>query len=121
MNLNWSIKSRISWRPSWRFIPPGPRLGDVVVEAKGISKAFGDNVLCENVEFSLPKGGIVGVIGPNGAGKTTMFRMIIGKEKPDSGTIRSARRSAGLLRGPGPIAGSQQNRLRNYFRTGRTR
>ncbi|WHZ23872.1 MAG: Energy-dependent translational throttle protein EttA [Nitrospira sp.] len=70
------------------YIPPGPRLGDVVVEAKGIGKAFGDNVLYENVEFSLPKGGIVGVIGPNGAGKTTMFRMIIGKEKPDSGTIR---------------------------------
>jgi ATP-binding cassette ChvD family protein len=70
------------------YIPPGPRLGDLVVEAKGISKAFGDNVLYENVEFSLPKGGIVGVIGPNGAGKTTMFRMIIGKEKPDSGTIR---------------------------------
>ncbi len=70
------------------YIPPGPRLGDVVVEAKGISKAFGENVLYENVEFSLPKGGIVGVIGPNGAGKTTMFRMIIGKEKPDSGTIR---------------------------------
>ena len=70
------------------YIPPGPRLGDVVVEAKGISKAFGDNVLYENVEFSLPKGGIVGVVGPNGAGKTTMFRMIIGKEKPDSGTIR---------------------------------
>ena len=70
------------------YIPPGPRLGDVVVEAKGISKAFGDNVLYENVEFSLPKGGIVGVIGPNGAGKTTMFRMIIGKDKPDSGTIR---------------------------------
>ncbi|MCC6964745.1 MAG: energy-dependent translational throttle protein EttA [Nitrospira sp.] len=70
------------------YIPPGPRLGDVVVEAKGISKAFGDNVLYENVEFSLPKGGIVGVIGPNGAGKTTMFRMIIGKEKPDAGTIK---------------------------------
>ena len=70
------------------YIPPGPRLGDLVVEAKGISKAFGDNVLYENVEFSLPKGGIVGVVGPNGAGKTTMFRMIIGKEKPDSGTIR---------------------------------
>lgn len=70
------------------YIPPGPRLGDVVVEAKGISKAFGDNVLYENVEFSLPKGGIVGVVGPNGAGKTTMFRMIIGKEKPDTGSIR---------------------------------
>jgi energy-dependent translational throttle protein EttA len=70
------------------YIPPGPRLGDVVVEAKGISKAFGDNVLYENVNFSLPKGGIVGVIGPNGAGKTTMFKMIIGKEKPDAGSIR---------------------------------
>lgn len=70
------------------YIPPGPRLGDLVVEAKGVSKAYGDKVLYENVEFSLPKGGIVGVIGPNGAGKTTMFRMIIGKEKPDSGTIR---------------------------------
>lgn len=70
------------------YIPPGPRLGDVVVEAKGISKAFGENVLYDNVEFSLPKGGIVGVIGPNGAGKTTMFRMIIGKEKPDTGTIK---------------------------------
>jgi len=70
------------------YIPPGPRLGDVVVEAQGISKAYGDKVLYENVNFSLPKGGIVGVIGPNGAGKTTMFRMIIGKEKPDAGTIK---------------------------------
>ncbi len=70
------------------YIPPGPRLGDVVVEAKGLSKAYGDKVLYENVNFSLPKGGIVGVIGPNGAGKTTMFRMIIGKEKPDTGTIK---------------------------------
>ena len=70
------------------YIPPGPRLGDVVIEAKGISKAFGDNLLYENVEFSLPKGGIVGVIGPNGAGKTTMFKMIIGKEKPDAGSIK---------------------------------
>jgi len=70
------------------YIPPGPRLGDVVVEAKGVSKAYGDKVLYENVNFNLPKGGIVGVIGPNGAGKTTMFRMIIGKEKPDAGTIK---------------------------------
>src|SRR2546426_5199145 len=70
------------------YIPPGPRLGDVVVEAKGVSKAYGDKVLYENVNFSLPKGGIVGVIGPNGAGKTTMFRMIIGSEKPDAGTIK---------------------------------
>jgi ATP-binding cassette ChvD family protein len=70
------------------YIPPGPRLGDVVVEAKGVSKAFEDKVLYENVTFSLPKGGIVGVIGPNGAGKTTMFRMIIGKEKPNEGMIK---------------------------------
>jgi energy-dependent translational throttle protein EttA len=70
------------------YIPPGPRLGDVVIEANGISKAFGDNVLYENVNFSLPKGGIVGVVGPNGAGKTTMFKMIIGKEKPDAGAIK---------------------------------
>ena len=70
------------------YIPPGPRLGDVVVEAKGISKAFTDKVLYENVNFNLPKGGIVGVVGPNGAGKTTMFKMIIGKEKPDAGSIR---------------------------------
>ena len=70
------------------YIPPGPRLGDVVVECKSVSKAYGDKVLYENVNFSLPKGGIVGVIGPNGAGKTTMFRMIIGKEKPDAGTIK---------------------------------
>ncbi|GKS65513.1 energy-dependent translational throttle protein EttA [Nitrospira sp.] len=70
------------------YIPPGPRLGDVVVEANGISKAFGENVLYENVNFHLPKGGIVGVIGPNGAGKTTMFKLIIGKEKPDAGSIK---------------------------------
>ncbi|MBX3330679.1 MAG: energy-dependent translational throttle protein EttA [Nitrospira sp.] len=70
------------------YIPPGPRLGDVVVEANGISKAYSDKVLYESVNFSLPKGGIVGVIGPNGAGKTTMFKMIIGKEKPDAGSIK---------------------------------
>ena len=70
------------------YIPPGPRLGDVVIEATGISKAFGDNVLYEKVNFNLPKGGIVGVVGPNGAGKTTMFKMIIGKEKPDAGSIK---------------------------------
>jgi sulfate-transporting ATPase len=67
------------------YIPAGPRLGDVVVEAKNVSKAYGDKMLFENLNFSLPKGGIVGIIGPNGAGKTTLFRMITGKEKPDSG------------------------------------
>jgi ATP-binding cassette ChvD family protein len=70
------------------FIPPGPRLGDVVIEADGISKAYGDRLLIEDMSFKLPKGGIVGVIGPNGAGKTTLFRMIVGQEKPDSGTIK---------------------------------
>jgi ATP-binding cassette ChvD family protein len=70
------------------YIPAGPRLGGIVVEAQGIGKAFGDKVLYDNLSFNLPKGGIVGVIGPNGAGKTTLFRMIVGKEKPDSGTIK---------------------------------
>jgi ATP-binding cassette ChvD family protein len=70
------------------YIPPGPRLGDLVVDADGISKSFGDRVLFENLSFSLPPGGIVGVIGPNGAGKTTLFRMLVGGEKPDAGTIR---------------------------------
>ena len=70
------------------YVPPGPRLGDVVVEAKGLAKAFGDKVLFEDVNFNLPRGGIVGVIGPNGAGKTTLFRMIVGKEKPDAGTLK---------------------------------
>jgi energy-dependent translational throttle protein EttA len=70
------------------YVPPGPRLGDVVVEATGLAKAFGDKVLFEDVNFNLPRGGIVGVIGPNGAGKTTLFRMIVGKEKPDAGTLK---------------------------------
>ncbi|HEX5681956.1 MAG TPA: energy-dependent translational throttle protein EttA [Desulfobacterales bacterium] len=71
------------------YIPPGPRLGNLVVEAQQVSKGFGDQLLVENVSFALPPGGIVGVIGPNGAGKTTLFRMITGQEKPDSGTIRT--------------------------------
>ena len=70
------------------FIPPGPRLGDVVIEARDISKAFGNKVLFEHFSFSLPKAGIVGVIGPNGAGKTTLFKMIMGLEKPDSGDFK---------------------------------
>jgi len=69
-------------------IPPGPRLGNVVIEAEGVNKAYGDHLLIEDMTFKLPPGGIVGVIGPNGAGKTTLFRMITGQEKPDSGTIR---------------------------------
>jgi ATP-binding cassette ChvD family protein len=70
------------------FIPPGPRLGDVVIEAENVSKSFGDRLLVENMTFRLPPGGIVGVIGPNGAGKTTLFQMITGQQAPDSGTIR---------------------------------
>ncbi len=70
------------------YIPPGPRLGDVVIEAKDVTKAYGGNLLIEGMSFSLPPGGIIGVIGPNGAGKTTLFRMITGQEQPDSGTIR---------------------------------
>jgi ATP-binding cassette ChvD family protein len=70
------------------FIPPGPRLGDLVVEAKDLGKSFGDHVLIDGLNFNLPRGGIVGIIGPNGAGKTTLFRMIVGQEQPDSGTLR---------------------------------
>jgi len=70
------------------FIAPGPRLGDVVIEAEGVSKGYGEKLLVEGMTFSLPPGGIVGVIGPNGAGKTTLFRMVTGQEKPDAGVIR---------------------------------
>jgi len=70
------------------YIAPGPRLGDTVVEARGLKKGYGDNLLIENLEFTLPRGGIVGVIGANGAGKTTLFRMITGQEKPDEGTLK---------------------------------
>ncbi|MBR6089956.1 MAG: energy-dependent translational throttle protein EttA [Anaerolineaceae bacterium] len=70
------------------FIPPGPRLGNLVIEMKDVSKVFGDRILVDNVTFNLPPGGVIGIIGPNGAGKTTLFRMITGEEKPTSGTIR---------------------------------
>ncbi|MEY5060333.1 MAG: energy-dependent translational throttle protein EttA [Planctomycetota bacterium] len=70
------------------YIPPGPRLGNLVIEAKQLSKAFGDTLLLDNVEFSIPPGAIVGIIGPNGAGKTTLFKMIVGLEKPDAGTFK---------------------------------
>jgi len=69
------------------YVPPGPRLGNLVIKAQNVSKAFGDRLLFENMSFDLPAGGIVGIIGPNGAGKTTLFKMIMGKEKADSGTI----------------------------------
>jgi sulfate-transporting ATPase len=70
------------------FIPAGPRLGDLVVEATGLAKSFGERLLIDDLSFNLPRGGIVGVIGPNGAGKTTLFRMIVGQEKPDKGELR---------------------------------
>jgi len=70
------------------YIPPGPRLGDLVVQADGLRKGFGDRLLFDDLSFSLPPGGIVGVIGPNGAGKTTLFRMLMGREQPDAGTLR---------------------------------
>ena len=70
------------------YIPPGPRLGELVVEAKGLSKAYGEKILFENLNFNLPQGGIVGIIGPNGAGKTTLFRIMTGQETADSGEIR---------------------------------
>ena len=69
-------------------IPPGPHLGDLVVRAEGVKKGYGDNLLMEDLNFDLPRGGIVGIIGPNGAGKTTLFRMIVGQEKPDGGALR---------------------------------
>ena len=70
------------------YIPPGPRLGKLVIEAKGVRKAYGDKILVDDLNFSLPPGGIVGIVGPNGAGKTTLFKMITGQEEPDAGTIR---------------------------------
>src|SRR5439155_6304043 len=68
--------------------PPGPRQGDLGIEAKGLRKGYGDNLLMDDVNFLLPRGGLVGIIGPNGAGKTTLFRMILGQEKPDAGTLK---------------------------------
>jgi energy-dependent translational throttle protein EttA len=70
------------------YIAPGPRLGDVVIEARRLRKGYGDNLLIDDLDFTLPRGGIVGVIGPNGAGKTTLFRMMTGQEKPDAGTLK---------------------------------
>ncbi len=70
------------------YLPPGPRLGDIAIEAKGVSKRYGDRIIFENMDFALPSGGIVGVIGPNGAGKTTLFRLITGQERTDSGQLR---------------------------------
>jgi ATP-binding cassette ChvD family protein len=83
--LNQEVDSRL--KEAEIFIPAGPRLGDLVIEAKGVSKAYGERLLFENLDFRLPPGGIVGVIGPNGAGKTTLFRLITGQEQPDGGSF----------------------------------
>lgn len=84
--LKDSTAERVS--DSQIYIPPGPRLGNIVVEGEGITKAYDDKILYENLSFSFPRGAIVGIVGPNGAGKTTLFRMIAGQEKPDKGTIK---------------------------------
>ncbi|MBZ8131681.1 energy-dependent translational throttle protein EttA [Afifella sp. IM 167] len=81
-------QERMASRDAQIVIPPGPRLGDVAIEAEGLTKGYGERLLMEDVSFQLPPGGIVGVIGPNGAGKTTLFRMLTGQEKPDGGEIR---------------------------------
>ena len=81
-------EARLQSRDAQIVIPPGPRLGDVVIQVDGVSKGYGDQLLIDDLTFSVPPGGIVGVIGPNGAGKTTLFRMITGQEKPDGGSIR---------------------------------
>ncbi len=81
-------------------IPPGPRLGDSVIDVQGLRKGFGDRLLIEDLTFSLPKAGIVGIIGPNGAGKTTLFRMIVGEEAPDGGVDPDRRHGAARVRGP---------------------
>jgi ATPase subunit of ABC transporter with duplicated ATPase domains len=94
-------------------IPPGPRLGDVVIEAKDVSKGFGDRLLFENLTFSLPPAGIVGVIGPNGAGKTTLFRMISGQETPTSRAPISIRRAPSGRRSPAARTSSCSARRRS--------
>ena len=83
-------------------IPAGPRLGDVVLEADDLTKGFGDRMLIDDLSFTLPRAGIVGVIGPNGVGKTTLFRMIIGEEKPDDGVAQGRPDGQDLLRRPEP-------------------
>jgi energy-dependent translational throttle protein EttA len=79
------------------YIPPGPRLGDIVIEARNLRKAFGETVLFDDLSFTLPRGGIVGVIGPNGAGKTTLFRMITGQEHPTAARCAWARRCSSAM------------------------
>ena len=84
------------------YIPPGPRLGDIVIEARDLRKSYGDLLLMDDVNFTLPRSGIVGVIGPNGAGKTTLFRMITGQEQPDSGALAPGGDRQGRIRRPVP-------------------
>ena len=87
------------------FIPPGPRLGDVVIEADGVAKAYDDKLLFEDLDFALPPGGIIGVVGPNGAGKTTLFRLITEQAEPDAGTFRIGENGRARLRRSEPPAG----------------
>ena len=102
------------------YIPPGPRLGELVVEAKGLSKAYGEKLLFDNLNFNLPQGGIVGIIGPNGAGKTTLFRILTGQETADAGEIRIRADGAARLRGPvAPVARRHEDRLAGDFRRAR--
>ena len=91
-------------------IPPGPRLGSLVVEVEDLVKGFGDRQLIEGLSFSLPRNGIVGVIGPNGVGKTTLFKMIVGEEKPDSGSVRVGRDGEDLLRRPDAVRDRRRTR-----------
>ncbi len=99
------------------IIPPGERLGGNVITVEGLSKAYGDRLLIDDLSFKLPPGGIVGIIGPNGAGKTTLFRMLTGQEKPDKGTDQRRRDRASRLRRPEPrLARSRQDRLAGDLR-----
>ena len=102
-------------------IPPGPRLGSTVLEARMLVKGFGDRLLFDGLSFSLPRAGIVGVVGPNGVGKSTLFRMIVGEETPDSGDSDTRRHGADLLRRPGPLwAGPEEERLGTGVRRARS-
>ena len=99
------------------YIPPGPRLGDLVIEAQGVAKAYGDNLLYENLTFKVPPAAIIGIIGPNGAGKTTLFRMITGQEKPDKGNASGRRYGQARLCGSiARLFGRRENRLAGALR-----
>ena len=103
------------------FIPNGPRLGNKVIEAKHVAKAFGDKLLFDDLNFMLPPNGIVGIIGPNGAGKTTLFRLIMGLEKADKGEFEVGGDRKGCLRGPAAQGyRPQQERISGHFRRKRS-